>query len=127
MAVFFEQFILFYTYSGISIILFLILLLSRNSSTQSSRKTLIYLLINILVIFLSFTSIHLKHELFSAILMPIGAITPFAFGPLLFYYIKSIYQPKLKLDKNISQTFITLFFGCSLFQSSIVFSDAVLP
>lgn len=87
----------FLTYSGISIILFLILVLSRTWKRRAANKILAGTLLCFLLIFLTYASSYLKWDFLTRIVSPLGFIMPFALGSFIFQYIKTIYTAKIDL------------------------------
>ena len=107
-----KEILTFLVYSGISTILFLILLLSRKWQKRSANKILAAILLSFLALFLTYASSYLNNQLLITITSPIGFIIPFSLGPLLFYYIKATYNSKLNYNP--------------LFHSLIPFAIAIL-
>ena len=107
-----KEILTFLVYSGISTILFLILLLSRKWKKQSANKILASILLSFLALFLTYATSYLKNEILIAITSPIGFIIPFSLGPLIFHYIKATYNPKVDFNP--------------LFRSLIPFALAIL-
>ncbi len=90
-----KDFATFLTYSGISTILFLLLLLGRSWQKRVANKILAGILLGFLLLFLTYACSYLKLGPLSAIVSPIGILIPFALGPLIFQYIKTIYTSKI--------------------------------
>ena len=86
-----KDFTTFLTYSGISTILFLILLLSRTWKKKEANKILAITLLSFSFLFLTYVCAYLKWDFLAAIVSPFGFITPFTLGPFIFQYIKTIY------------------------------------
>lgn len=94
-----ENLTTFLTYSGISIILFLILLLSRTWKKREANKILMGTLFSFLLLFLTYASSYLEWSVLTTIVSPIGIIIPFALGPFIFQYIKTIYTAIIDFRK----------------------------
>ncbi len=91
----------FLTYSGISTILFLIILLSRTWRKKEASKILTGILLIFLVLFLTYASSYLKWDFLVTIISPIGVISLFALGPFIFQYIKTVYTSKIDFKELI--------------------------
>ena len=89
----------FLTYSGISTILFLILLLSRTWKKREANKVLAGTLLSFLLLFLTYASSYLKWDFLTTIVSPLGIIITFALGPFIFQYIKSIYTATINFKR----------------------------
>lgn len=100
------HFLLFCAYSGISIVLFLLLLLSKTWRKQRAQQMLAGLLLSFLAIVLLYIVVSLELLKFQAFLLPLGLSIPYVLGPLLYFYIKLTYQPKLVLGKAFWRHFI---------------------
>ncbi|WP_152538574.1 AraC family transcriptional regulator [Aquimarina macrocephali] len=85
----------FLTYSGISTILFLILLLSKTWKKRKANKILAGILLGYLLLFLTYASSYLNWDFLATIVSPLGIITSFVLGPFIFQYIKIIYTSKI--------------------------------
>ncbi|QKX06077.1 AraC family transcriptional regulator [Aquimarina sp. TRL1] len=109
-----EEIITFLIYSGISVTLFLVLLLSRKWKSGTPPKVLSYFLISYLILFLTLSSSYLENDTISFFIFPIGIVIPFAMGTLLFFYIKAIYYHKLVSAKVILAHLIPFFLAILL-------------
>ncbi len=116
---FFHELLVFFAYSGISIVLFLILLLGKNWKKSKSKRILIFILIVLLLIFLGYLSIYSLQLVSRFNILPIVIILPFALGPLLLNYVRSIYQPDLSLSRLYKKELLP--FYLSLLTFSIPF------
>lgn len=94
-----KDFTTFLTYSGISTILFLILLLSRTWKKREANKVLAGTLLSFLLLFLTYASSYLKWDFLTTIVSPLGIIITFALGPFIFQYIKSIYTATIDFKR----------------------------
>ena len=94
-----KHLLLFCAYSGVSIVLFLLLLLSKTWRNQRSNKILAFILFSFLVIVLLYLTVPLGSATLQAFLLPLGIVSPYTLGPLLFFYIQLIYQPQMMLGK----------------------------
>ncbi|MDH7447812.1 helix-turn-helix domain-containing protein [Aquimarina sp. 2201CG14-23] len=107
---------IFLTYSGISTILFLILLLSRTWKKIEANKILASNLLAFLLLFITYASSYLKWDFLVNIISPLGVITPFALGTCIFQYIKTIYTSEIDYKRFIKSLFP---FGIAFFIYSI--------
>ncbi|AXT55096.1 helix-turn-helix domain-containing protein [Aquimarina sp. AD1] len=90
-----KDFSTFLTYSGISTIFFLMLLLTHTWKKREANKLLLNILLSFLFLFLTYASSYLNWNFLSTIVSPIGFIGPFVLGPLIFQYIKTIYTSNI--------------------------------
>ena len=67
------------------------------------------LLLSFLAIVLLYIVVSLELTKPQAFLLPIGLSIPYALGPLLYFYIKFTYQPKLPVDKAFWRHFLPFF------------------
>tara|TARA_R110002073_G_scaffold15953_3_gene62135 strand:+ start:3845 stop:4993 length:1149 start_codon:yes stop_codon:yes gene_type:complete len=95
----------FLTYSGISTILFLILLLSRTWKKREANKVLAGTLLSFLFLFLTYASSYLKWNFLTTVVSPLGIIITFALGPFIFQYIKSIYTATIDFKRFVRDLF----------------------
>lgn len=121
MSYLFRQLLLFGAYSGVSIVLFLLLLLGKNWHQQHSKKLLASILLSFLIIVLLYISVYLETTGFQTFLLPLGIVLPYALGPLLYFYIQSIYQSDLPLDKHFYRQFIPFFIALGAFSLPMSF------
>ncbi|WP_299463823.1 AraC family transcriptional regulator [uncultured Microscilla sp.] len=112
------HFLFFCAYSGVSIVLFLLLLLSKTWRRQRAHQILAAILFIFLLVVLLYISIPLGSAIVQAILLPLGLAIPYALGPLLYFYIRLTYQPQLQLRKIFWHHMLPFF---------IVFTLASLP
>lgn len=91
----------FLIYSGVSTILFLILLLSRTWKKREASKILTIALLSFLLLFLTYASSYLKWDFWISAVSPLGFIIPFILGPLIFQYIKTIYTSNIDFRRFI--------------------------
>lgn len=117
----FRQLLLFGAYSGVSIVLFLLLLLSKNWHQQRSKKLLAGILLSFLIIVLLYISVYLGTIGFQTFLLPLGIVLPYALGPLLYFYIQSIYQSDLPTGKYFYRQFIPFFIALGVFSLPVSF------
>lgn len=96
---------IFLTYSGISTILFLILLLSRTWKKIEANKILASNLLAFLLLFITYASSYLKLDFLVNIISPLGVITPFVLGACIFQYIKTIYTSEIDYKSFIKSLF----------------------
>ncbi|PKV51522.1 AraC-like DNA-binding protein [Aquimarina sp. MAR_2010_214] len=94
-----KDFTIFLTYSGISTILFLILLLSRTWEKRKANKILASILVAFLLLFLTYASLYLKWDFLTTVISPLGVIIPFALGSCIFQYIKTIYTSEVDFKR----------------------------
>ncbi|EAY28561.1 helix-turn-helix domain-containing protein [Microscilla marina] len=94
------HFLLFCAYSGVSIVLFLLLLLSKTWRKQRAQQILAGILLSFLFVVLLYVTVPLASVKVWAVLLPIGLAIPYALGPLLYFYIKLTYQPRLPLGNT---------------------------
>lgn len=90
-----KDFTTFLTYSGLSTILFLILLLSQTWKKRKANKILSGILLSFLLLFLTYASSYLEWDFIAYLVSPIGYVIPFALGTLIFQYIKTIYTSRI--------------------------------
>ena len=112
-----ELLVNFSVYSGISITLFLILLLAGKSEEKRSGKVLSLLMINFLIVFLAYAGIYQMPDetgLFFAI-VPFAVVVPYAWGPLLYFYVKSVYDPGFRFNRSFFRHFIPFVLALVLF------------
>lgn len=107
--------LLFCAYSGVSIVLFLLLLLSKTWRKQRAQSILAGILLSFLLVVLLYISVSLGSPTLQALLLPVGLTIPYALGPLLFFYIKFTYQPQLPFDKVFWRHFAPFFILFALF------------
>lgn len=100
-----EKIVAFLVYSGVSITLFLILLLSKDWKKQPSKVMLVGILLNFLLVFLLMASLETKSEEWSLLLFPLVISVPYSWGPLLYFYIRSVYEADLPLDTHFFRRF----------------------
>ena len=115
-----EKIVDFLVYSGVSITLFLILLLSRNWKQQPSRIMLAGILLNFLLVFLLMVFLATDSEKDSLLLLPFVISVPFSWGPLLYFYIRSIYEVDLPFNRRFFRHFFP-FFAVLVFISTPLF------
>lgn len=96
-------------YSGVSITLFLILLLSRNWKKQPSKIMLAGILLNFLLVFLLMVFLETDSGKGSFVLLPFVISVPFSWGPLLYFYIRSIYESELPFGWPFTKHFFLFF------------------
>lgn len=101
-----EEINVFLTYSGISVTLFLILLLSRGWKKQPSKIILAGILLDFLLVFLLLVSLEVGSEKGTQLIFPLVIGVPFSWGPLLYFYIRSVYEPDLAFDKHFFSHFL---------------------
>ncbi|SEK51313.1 Helix-turn-helix domain-containing protein [Aquimarina amphilecti] len=94
-----KDFFTFLTYSGISTIFFLMLLLSRTWKKREANRLLASILLGFLFLFLTYASSYLNWNFLLTVISPIGFISPFALGPLIFQYIKTIYTSSIDIKR----------------------------
>ena len=112
-----ELLVNFSLYSGISITLFLILLLAGKSEEKRSGKILSLLMINFLIIFVAYAGINQRPDemgFFFAI-VPVAVVVPYAWGPLLYFYVKSVYDPGFRFNRSFFSHFIPFVLAIVLF------------
>ncbi|WP_299179893.1 AraC family transcriptional regulator [uncultured Aquimarina sp.] len=90
-----KDFSTFLTYSGISTIFFLMLLLTHTWKKREANRILASILLSFLFLFMTYASSYLKWNFLSTMVSPIGFVAPFVLGPLIFQYIKTIYTSNI--------------------------------
>ena len=129
-----QHLLLFSLYSGISIVMFLVLLLSKSWKKEKSKKILALILVSFLLFFLSYLS--LQVQIFkSFFIWPLGIIVNFLLGPLLYFYIQLIYQADLSLERKDYVHFFPFVFALITFwiptliglHTSTTFMDDYFP
>lgn len=108
-----QDFFLFIIYSGITLNLLLIFLVINRFRKQFSNQILVYILICLLVLFLTYASSYIQSDTIGAIILPFGAIIYIALGSLLLNYIQAIYS-KITIQKVIKDL-IPFFIGLLAF------------
>ena len=104
----------FLFYSGFSLCVLLIILILKRIHQHFSNKILIGIFFCLLILFLTYSSYYLEYTNLSFFITPIGTIIPLALGPLLFNYIKSIYNSSIDTKKTV-KGLIPFFIGFLLF------------
>lgn len=104
-----EEIVPFLAYSGISLTLFLILLLSRNWKQQPSKLILAGMLLNFLLVFLALVFLENGSGNLALLIVSLLMSVPYSWGPLLYFYIQSIYEPNLRFNKDFFRHFIPFF------------------
>ncbi|MCF2876507.1 MULTISPECIES: helix-turn-helix domain-containing protein [unclassified Tenacibaculum] len=104
----------FLFYSGFSLCVLLIILILKRLHQHFSNKILIGIFFCLLILFLTYSSYYLEYTNLSFFITPIGTIAPLALGPLLFNYIKSIYNSTIDTKKTVKDL-IPFFIGFLLF------------
>ena len=109
-----ENIVAFLVYSGVSITLFLMLLLSRDWKKQPAKLLLAGILFDFLLVFVLLVSIESESEELALLGFPILVSVPFSWGPLLYFYIRSVYEPELPFDKRFFKHFLPFLVVLSL-------------
>ncbi|CAM1342853.1 helix-turn-helix domain-containing protein [Tenacibaculum amylolyticum] len=114
--------ITFLIYSGVTLTVLLILLLFNNRK-QFSITVLIGILLSLLLLFLTYGASYLENTIVSFLIVPLGSVAPYALGPLLFNYVKSVYNQKVTL-KELVQNLVPFFISLLLFSIPQYFTQA---
>ncbi|WP_139195577.1 helix-turn-helix domain-containing protein [Aquimarina amphilecti] len=75
------------------------LLLSRTWKKREANRLLASILLGFLFLFLTYASSYLNWNFLLTVISPIGFISPFALGPLIFQYIKTIYTSSIDIKR----------------------------
>lgn len=109
-----NDFFTFLIYSGVTLTLLLILLLYNNKRKQTSTIILIGILFSLLLLFLTYGASYLESTTLSFLIVPLGSVITYALGPLLFNYVKSVYNQKVT-SKELIQNLVPFFISLVLF------------
>lgn len=115
----FQSIINFISSSGISITFFLIFLLFKRKDNKRANLLLSGVLFCFLSLFIAYAAITSKLNQFTILVMAFALTTPFAMGPLLIFYVDTIYQKSEQASK------IRLLHVLPFFLSLLIFSVPV--
>ena len=96
----------FAVYGGISITLFLILLLSKDWKQQVAKKILAAVLLHFLALFLLYGTIPFQEPEQIYNWFPLMGIAIFWAGPLLYFYGVATYDSTFRADRNFFKHFL---------------------
>lgn len=73
-------------------------------------------MINFLIVFLTYAGINqMPDEMGLFFAIPVAVVMPFAWGPLLYFYVKSVYIPGFRFNWSIFRHFIPFVLAVVLF------------
>lgn len=109
----------FFLYTGISTLLFLIVLLITRLKEKPANKILIIILCCLLLLFLTYGLSYLKYDNLSPTIVTFGILSYYLLGPSILYYINSIYNNTFKffrfLKNSVPFIIVVLIYSVSFF------------